>query len=78
MMRALLSHVSTLRHRALAVLHRNDQRKADAATRRKLWKQVIAERHKPLDRPAERLIPAGALRVAPRGGMISSWYARSR
>lgn len=59
MMRALLSHVSTLRHRALAVLHRNDQRKADTATRRELWNQVIAEHHKPLDQPAESSTSGG-------------------
>ena len=59
MMHALLSHVSTLRLRALALLHRNHQRKAAAATRRELWNQVIAEHHKPLDQPTESSTSSG-------------------
>jgi DNA-binding LacI/PurR family transcriptional regulator len=53
MIHALFSHLSSLRHRALALFHRTDQRKADAAERRERWNQVIAEHKKPQDRPQD-------------------------
>jgi hypothetical protein len=46
-MKALLSCVSTIRQRALALLHRRDQVKVDAAQRRERWSEVIAEHQKP-------------------------------
>jgi hypothetical protein len=47
-MKALLSYVSALRQRAVALLHRHDQVKADDAQRRDRWNEVIAEHQKPL------------------------------
>jgi hypothetical protein len=49
MMKSLLSRVSFFRQRALALVHRTDQLKADSAERRERWNQVIAEHQKPLD-----------------------------
>jgi hypothetical protein len=46
MLKALLSRVSFLRQRALALFHRTDQLKADSAERRERWNQVIAEHKK--------------------------------
>jgi hypothetical protein len=48
-MKSLLSYVSALRQRALALLHRHDQVKSDDAHRRDRWNEVIAEHQKPLD-----------------------------
>jgi hypothetical protein len=48
-MTGLFSYVSSLRQRALALLHRNDQLKLDSAERRDRWNEVIAEHQKPLD-----------------------------
>ena len=50
-MKALSSYVSSFRQRAVALLHRNDQLKADSDERRERWNQVIAEHKKPLERP---------------------------
>ena len=50
-MKALSSYVSAFRQRAVALLHRNDQLKADSDERRERWNQVIAEHKKPLERP---------------------------
>ena len=49
-MKALSSYVSSFRRRAVALLHRNDQLKADSDERRERWNQVIAEHKKPLER----------------------------
>ena len=49
-MKALFSYVSSLRQRAVALFHRNDQLKADADERRERWNQLIAEHQKPLER----------------------------
>ena len=49
MLKALLARVSSLRHRALTLSHRNDQRKADSAERTERWNRVIAEHQKPGD-----------------------------
>ena len=54
MLKALLSRVSFLRQRALALAHRTDQLKADSAERRERWNQVIAEHQKPLDPPKDK------------------------
>jgi hypothetical protein len=48
-MTGLFSYVSSLRQRARALLHRNDQLKVDSAERRDRWNEVIAEHQKPLD-----------------------------
>jgi hypothetical protein len=48
-MKALVSCVSAIRQRALAFLHRNDQRKVDSADRRDRWNEVIAEHQKAVD-----------------------------
>ena len=45
-MKALSSYVSSFRQRAVALLHRNDQLKADSDERRERWNQVIAEHKK--------------------------------
>jgi hypothetical protein len=47
MLKALLSRVSFLRHRAVT-LSRKDQLKTDSADRRDRWNEVIAEHQKPL------------------------------
>jgi hypothetical protein len=49
MMRALLSHMSSFRQHAVALFHRGDQGKVDAAERRERWNQVIARHQKPRD-----------------------------
>jgi hypothetical protein len=49
MIQAMFSRVSSIRQRAVALFHRNDQLKADSAERRERWNQVIAEHQKPLD-----------------------------
>jgi hypothetical protein len=53
MIHALLSHLSSFRHRALALFHPTDRLGAEAAERRERWNQVIAERQKPQDRPQD-------------------------
>jgi hypothetical protein len=52
MLKALLSRVSFLRHRALVLSRRKDQINADSAERRERWNQVIAEHQKPLGKQA--------------------------
>ena len=47
------SYVSSARQRAVALFHRTDQLKADAAERRRSWNQVIAEHQKPLEPPKD-------------------------
>jgi hypothetical protein len=49
MLQALFSRVSFFRLRAVALLHRKDELKADSAERRERWNQVIAEHQKPLN-----------------------------
>jgi hypothetical protein len=53
-MNALFSYVSSVRLRALALFHRNDQLKASSDARRARWNQVIAEHQKPLERHQDR------------------------
>ena len=52
-MKSLSSYVSSVRQKAVALFHRTDQLKADAAERRRGWNQVIAEHQKPLEQPKE-------------------------
>jgi hypothetical protein len=52
-MKSLSSYVVAARQRAVALFHRTDQLKADAAERRRGWNQVIAEHQKPLERPKD-------------------------
>ena len=47
-MRALLSYVSMLRQRTLALFHRAAPVSSDALDRRERWNQAIAEHKKPL------------------------------
>ena len=49
-MKALLSYVSSLRQRAVTLLHRNDPLKANSDERRERWNQLIAEHQKPVER----------------------------
>ena len=49
MIRALFSQMSRFHERTLALFHRPDQLKADAAERRERWNQVIAAHQKPLE-----------------------------
>ena len=49
-MRSLLSYVSSLRQRTLALFHRTDPVNSDAVERRERWNQTIAEHRKPLTR----------------------------
>jgi len=50
MMQALISRVSTLRQRALAIFHRSDALKAESAERRAKWNAAISE-HKQGQQP---------------------------
>jgi hypothetical protein len=52
-MKSLSSYVSSARQRAVALFHRTDQLKADAAERRRGWNEVIAEHQKPLEGPKD-------------------------
>ena len=52
-MKSLSSYISSVREKAVALLHRTDQLKADAAARRRGWNQVIAEHQKPLEPPTD-------------------------
>jgi hypothetical protein len=52
-MKSLSSCVSSFRQRAVALLHRTDQLKADSAERQRGWNQVIAEHLKPLEPPKD-------------------------
>lgn len=52
-MKSVSSYVSSARQRAVALFHRTDQLKADAAERRRGWNQVIAEHQKPLEPPKD-------------------------
>jgi len=50
MMKVLISRVSTLRQRALAVFHRSDPLEAESAERRARWNTAISE-HKQGQQP---------------------------
>ena len=52
-MKSLSSYVSSVRQRAAALFHRNDQIKSDAAERQRGWDQVIANHRRPLDPPKD-------------------------
>ena len=52
-MKSLFSYVSSARQKAVALFHRTDQLKADAAERRRGWNEVIAEHQKPLEPPKD-------------------------
>jgi hypothetical protein len=52
-MKSLYSYVASVTQRAVALFHRTDHLKADAAERQRRWKQAMAEHQKPLDSPKD-------------------------